>query len=135
MPSVIYSYTRIPTDEGVVFRPLIPIKIIHQDIEFPFIGLIDSGADECSFPSVVGETLGHDIKKGKPREFGGVGGKVMAYLHRNIIQVEDKKFMCDLYFSDEWNKWGFGLLGQHGFFTHFKVYFNYESKLFRLEYK
>lgn len=57
MKVVTYSYTRIPTDEGIIYRPIIPIKVIHQKIEFPFLELIDSGADECSFPGVVGETL------------------------------------------------------------------------------
>lgn len=135
MLSVTYPYTRIPTDKGIVYRPIIPIKVIHQEVEFPILGLIDSGADECSFPAVVGEALGHNIKKGKPREFGGVGGKVTAYLHQNILQVENRQFRCDIYFSEKWNNWGFGLLGQHGFFTHFNIFFDYKRRIFKLEYE
>lgn len=35
MPSVIYSYTKLPTDEGIIYRPIIPVKIVHKEMEFP----------------------------------------------------------------------------------------------------
>ncbi|MBU1615976.1 retropepsin-like domain-containing protein [bacterium] len=99
----------------------------------PFLGLIDSGANDCCFPGSIARDLGHDLEKGKERIFEGVGGEVKTYLHQNYIQIQDVRIRGDLYFSDEWNDWGFGLLGRHGFFTHFKVIFDYRRKIFTIE--
>ncbi|MEK9149469.1 MAG: hypothetical protein AAB267_05425 [Candidatus Desantisbacteria bacterium] len=134
-PSFIYEFTPYLIDsetKEIVYRPILPVIIIHQGIETLTLGLIDSGADECSFPGRIGREIGHKIEKGRPRVFGGVGGTVTAYLHQNYIRVQDVEIRCDMYFSDEWNDWGFGLLGRHGFFTHFKILFDYPHKRFRL---
>lgn len=131
--SLIYEFAPCFVEEGeTIYRPILPVAIVHNKIEILTFGLVDSGADECSFPGSIGRDLGHNIEKGKQRDFMGVGGKVTAYLHQNYIQIQDIRIRCDTYFSDEWNDWSFGLLGRHGFFTHFKVLFDYPNKRFTI---
>ena len=108
--SCTYQFTPCQTkDGGITYLPLIRLTIIHKGIKMPFLGLIDSGANDCCFPGSIARDLGHDLEKGKERIFEGVGGEVKTYLHQNYIQIQDVRIRGDLYFSDEWNDWGFGL--------------------------
>lgn len=61
-----------------VYRPVIPIKLGRG---ITFDALVDSGADECTFPGWIAKTLGHNLYKGKQKIFSGIGGSVLAYLH------------------------------------------------------
>jgi hypothetical protein len=69
-------------------RPVIPIKLKHGDTSIGYEVLVDSGADLCIFDAEIGEALGLDMKKGRPREVFGVGGKASVYyLHKVEIEV------------------------------------------------
>jgi len=47
-----------------------------------FMCLVDSGADYCYFPALVGEALDIDVKGGKKRESKGITGTPFtAYFH------------------------------------------------------
>jgi len=118
----------ISKEVGEAFRPVIPVRLIHQNKSCRFLGLIDSGADECTFPGVIAEFLGHDLAKGKARIFTGIGGAVVSYLHQTELEINGIRFRTNIYYSNEWNKMGFGLLGQAGFFTHFKVMLDHQNK-------
>ncbi|RJP54978.1 MAG: hypothetical protein C4549_09060 [Deltaproteobacteria bacterium] len=63
-----------------VYRPVIPIKLFLDNRVITFDSLVDSGADECTFPAWIAKTLGHDVYKGKQKIFSGIGGSVLAYL-------------------------------------------------------
>ena len=56
------------------YRPVIPIKLSHGKKTITFDGLIDSGADKCTFPGWIAKTLGHNVYKGKKKIFSGIGG-------------------------------------------------------------
>ena len=49
-----------------VDRPALETRIEYQGAIFPlsFFSIIDSGADSCVFPSLVGKRIGIDIKTG-----------------------------------------------------------------------
>lgn len=67
--SLIYEFTPCFVEEGeTIYRPILPVAIVHNKIEILTFGLVDSGADECSFPGSIGRDLGHNIEKGKQRE-------------------------------------------------------------------
>jgi len=68
-----------------VYRPVIPIKLFSGKSEIIFDALIDSGADECTFPGRIAKTLGHSVYSGKSRIFSGIGGSVLAYLHKTHL--------------------------------------------------
>jgi predicted aspartyl protease len=111
-----------------VYRPVIPIKLFLDDRVITFDALIDSGADECTFPGWIAKTLGHNVYEGKQKIFSGIGGSVLAYLHKTQLRLNGIEFVADVYYSHEWDDMPFGLLGQAGFFSHFEVYFNYKEK-------
>lgn len=104
------------------------MRLAYQGKAYTFLGLIDSGADECTFPGAIAEFLGHNLAKGKARVFTGIGGAVVSYLHQTEIEAAGIRFRTNIYYSNEWNKMGFGLLGQAGFFTHFKITLDHRNK-------
>ena len=120
--------------EQYVYRPVIPIKLFLDNKVVTFDALIDSGADECTFPAWIAKTLGHNIYKGKQKIFSGIGGSVLAYLHKTFLKLNGIEFVADVYYSHEWDDMPFGLLGQAGFFSHFDVHFNYKEKEILLKY-
>lgn len=113
---------------GEAYRPIIPVRLIHQNISCKFLGLIDSGADECTFPGTIATFLGHNLEKGKAKIFTGIGGSVVAYLHQTDLEINGICFRTNVYYASEWNNMGFGLLGQAGFFSHFKIFLDYQKK-------
>lgn len=112
-----------------VYRPVIPVRLAMGQKVIIFDGLIDSGADECTFPAWILKTLGHDLYNGEKKIFKGIGGSVLAYLHKTHLEINGHKFWTDVYYSHEWDDMPFGLLGQNGFFIHLNVSFNYKEKM------
>ncbi|MFH1318531.1 MAG: hypothetical protein ABIH71_05905 [Candidatus Omnitrophota bacterium] len=119
--------------EQYVYRPVIAIRLSLGKEVVMFDGLVDSGADECTFPAWIAKTLGHDVYKGKKKIFSGIGGSVLAYLHKTHLKLNGIEFVADVYYSYEWDDMPFGLLGQAGFFSHFEVRFNYKEKFILLK--
>ena len=73
---------------GSVLRPVIEITLKNKTNSVRYEVLVDSGADLCLFDEEIGEAIGIDIKKGKPQEVFGVGGKTsIYYLHPITIEV------------------------------------------------
>ena len=97
-----------------------------------FWALIDSGATVSIFKAEVAETLGISIENGKEIWLGGVGGHIKGYLHQVKIEAAGKKFVCPVVFSREYFV-SFNLLGRQEFFKRFKIVFEEEKNLLRLE--
>ena len=116
-----------------VYRPVVPIKLSLGKRQITFDGLVDSGADESTFPAWIAKTLGHNIYKGKKKIFSGIGGSVLAYQHKTHLRLNGIEFVANVYYSHEWNDMPFGLLGQASFFSHFMVNFNYKEKFILLK--
>lgn len=116
-----------------VYRPVIPVKLSLDKNEVTFDGLVDSGADESTFPAWIAKTLGHDVYRGKKKIFSGIGGSVLAYQHKTRLILSGIEFVADVYYSHEWDDMPFGLLGQASFFSHFAVNFNYKEKFILLK--
>lgn len=121
-----------------VFRPIIPIKLKHGGREIGYHVLVDSGADICLFHAEIGEAIGMDISSGKRREVFGVGGKASVYYqHRIAIEVGGWEYEIEAGFLP--NVGGrivpYGIVGQIGFFEHFKVVFDKTSNEIELKRK
>ena len=117
-------------------RPVIPIKLKNKDLEIGYEVLVDSGADLCIFDAQVGEAIGIDIKKGKPQEVFGVGGKAsIYYLHKVTIEVGGWSYEIKAGFMP--NVAGrvmpYGIVGQNGFFDNFVVKFDLLKELVDLK--
>lgn len=111
-----------------VFRPTIPIVVVYRGkSSWDLQALVDSGSDRNLFPAQIGEYVGLDIKKGKPRPIRGIGDHdVIAYTHRLKILAAGKTFDAEVDFSYEQKA---PLLGRFGFFNFFKeVSFNEKAK-------
>ena len=136
-----FPYTKVPVSDvygkkiGETYRPIVPLALFHGSKQLKVLALVDTGADECLFPGEFARLLGHDLTKGKPRTFAGIGGAITGYLHQTDVKLGLFKLRVNIYYSDDWNKWGFGLLGQNGFLTRFDAFFSRRDKEFSITLK
>jgi hypothetical protein len=112
-----------PTRKNIL-RPVIPIRLVHEDESCGYHALVDSGADYCIFHAEIGELIGLNIKTGKKLHVSGIGGeKAGAYFHTIIMEVGGWKYKCYAGFSYKIETMPYGILGQSGFFNLFIVNF------------
>ena len=142
-------YTEIPVpvceafpDEKIKFIPTLLTTLEHQGMVSPFFfrSIVDSGADNCIFPSIYGRRLNIQIEAGKKYPYLGAAGSGLAYFHhvKVWIEVEKKPYFFEGYcgFADALNEVGLGLLGRHGFFDLFhSAAFKQDNKSVELELK
>ncbi len=110
-----------------VLRPVIPIKLKLKHQEIGYHVLVDSGADFCLFDAEIGEAIGIEVTKGKPREVFGVGGKAsIYYIHKVKIDVGGWCYDIEAGFmpSVAGKVMRYGLVGQKGFFENFVIRFD-----------
>ena len=112
-----------------VWRPVIPVKIVHKDKEFGYLALVDSGADFCIFHASIGELLGLSIKSGKTSPLYGVtSGKGEVFYHQLELEVGGWKIKSKVGFSYDLS-YPLGILGQKGFFEFFSIVFDFKKKI------
>lgn len=112
------------TDSTELLKPIIPIGLLFNRRLIRYESLIDSGADFNIFNAEVGELLGIDIRSGKKVKFSGIAGNPFeVYLHNLILEIGGWQYKIVAGFSYEISPYGFGILGQKGFFNLFRVKF------------
>jgi len=135
-------YTKILTkpsealpERVVILRPMLSVWLSHGDKKIHTLALLDSGADDCLFPALLGREIGLNVEEGKKQFFSGVGsaGNV-SYFHKVKIAFKLNEhpfeFECHAGFSTAMDLVKFGLLGRYGFFDLFKrVSFDSENLL------
>ena len=117
-------------------RPVIEIKLKSNSESLRYEVLVDSGADLCVFNSEIGEAIGIDVKKGKPREVFGVGGKASVYyLHPVKIDVGGWEYEIQADFMSDvaGRAVPYGIVGQKGFFENFVVRFDMKKEEIELK--
>lgn len=108
-----------------ILRPVIPIEIIHKGISVPYEVLVDSGADFCIFDAQIADILGINVKEGKKMEVAGITGVIEPYyVHPVTIKVGGWPFDIQAGFLPGIAKFGYGVVGQKGFFDIFIVKFD-----------
>lgn len=108
-----------------LLRPVIPIEILHKDIAVPYEVLVDSGADICIFDAQIAEILGISLKAGKEKKVAGLTGiNESYYLHPVTISVGGWKYKIEAGFLPSIGTFGYGVVGQRGFFDIFVVKFD-----------
>jgi len=108
-----------------ILRPVIPIEIIYNDKSVPYEVLIDSGADFCIFDAQIGEILGIPIEEGEKFEVAGITGeKEPIYFHSLEIKVGGWVYKIKAAFLRKIGPYGYGVVGQRGFFDKFIVKFD-----------
>lgn len=110
-------------------RPIIPISISHNGKTVRCEALVDSGADMCAFDADIAEALDIRVENGRVGGFGGVmGGSRPIYYHPVTVSVGGWPYTIEAGFSRDIASYGHGFLGQHGFFDHFIVQFNFAKE-------
>lgn len=131
-----FPYKKIPiVDPKVqeishVFRPIIPVTLSFKGNSVGYEVLIDSGADECIFDTEIARILHLPLNEEKEKSFGGIsGGEIKAYRQGIEMGVGGVSFVTEVYFSPNLSRMGYGILGQKGFFDHFRVRFIYTKRI------
>ena len=90
------------------------------------------GSIRCDRSYEVALALGIEIEKGESRVYGGIGGVVKGYMHKVVLRVmnDAREFTisCGVLPLPAFD----GLLGQKGFFDHYKVVFEKYKKTFEI---
>ncbi len=108
-----------------ILRPVIPIEIVHKDIAVPYEVLVDSGADICIFDAQIADILGINLKTGKKQRVAGLTGATeFYYLHPVAISVGGWEYKIEAGFLPNIGRFGYGVVGQKGFFDIFVVKFD-----------
>src|SRR3989338_3776121 len=110
---------------GGILRPVIPIALVHNGIEVPYEVLVDSGADVCIFDAQIADILGIDITQGERYEVAGVTGVCEPYyVFPLTLRIADKMYTFRAGFLSGMGRFGYGVVGQKGFFDNFIVKFD-----------
>lgn len=109
-----------------IYRPILPVIIIHGKKFVGYEALVDSGADYNIFHSRIAEILGISLTKGHKRRILGIGNQELrGYEHDVTIKIAGREYVSKVIFSNKIPPNSFGILGNQGFFDHFKVTFKY----------
>lgn len=115
-------------DSGFI-RPIIPVTLTINGRKIPYEALVDSGADICIFDAQLAELAGLDITTGTERSVAGITGQAeRQYLHPIRINVGGWEHQVEAGFLPNIGQYGYGVLGQKGFFEFFKVTFNFSKE-------
>jgi len=120
-----------------LYRPVIPIHVFSPDLKYKFrhYALLDTGADYNLFHAGLLDVLNVDyLENGKRQDMLGIEGKGMAtYFHEVIIEIGPWQYKTYTAFTDYGmvsspDQMSYGILGQVGFFEHFKVAFDFKKR-------
>ena len=119
-------------------RPVIDLKVKFANKEIRYHALVDSGADFCLFHAEVAEVLGINVNKGKKGIVTGVGGKSSQYfIHKVTVEIGGWDYIINVGFLPTigGRSAPYGIVGQDGFFKHFKVIFDRSNEEIELKNK
>jgi predicted aspartyl protease len=113
-------------------RPYLQVKVVnpHSGNELIVYGLIDTGADECAFPSGYATLLGHDLQKGPVKHINTGNGQTLAYGH--MIRIEVAGVVTENVMLDFMPNLNVPLLGVRSFLSRFVLTIDYPRLMFSL---
>lgn len=110
---------------STILRPVIPIEVTYKSVTVPYEVLVDSGADICIFDAQITEVLNLDLKHGKEQKVAGITGKAEPYyIHQVTVKVGGWEYQTEAGFLPSVGQFGYGVVGQKGFFDIFIVKFD-----------
>lgn len=117
-------------------RPVVPVRLDCAGKVWATYAIVDSGADQCLFPSFIVGLLGLNVQTARVSTFQGAGSvnQVSVFFDDIGVSVGNvPRFSTTVAFSAAMDQCGLGLLGQNGFFDRFKVDFDLPKKFFYVE--
>ena len=129
-----FRYDTRYTEHGFEMAPRVPVVFQNplNKREIPIFCLVDSGASEILIAIEVALALGIDIERGEPRIYGGIGGEIKGYVHAITMRLMNDRHEfaveCGVLPLPAYD----GLLGQRGFFDHYKVTFEKYKETFEI---
>jgi len=131
-----FAYTDLPVKSlpsssrsRLISRPIIPLIILYKDKFVQYQALLDTGADYNVFHADIAVYLGINLTKGRCIKITGIGGdSIKGYEHKVDIKVGHKRICTTIVFSRQIPNNAIAVLGNQGFFNHFIVEFDYNSK-------
>ena len=117
-----FPYKKLGPD---VLRPVIPIEILYGDTSIRYEVLVDSGADFNIVPAELGDILGIEVESGQQNIVNGItSGGLPYFIHSVTIRVGGLSYEVEVGFMPDMPPFGYGVVGQRGFFDLFKVTFD-----------
>lgn len=112
-------FLELPGEVPPITRPAAKVRV--EGFEQPLVCLLDSGALAIRMGSWVADSAGISLV-GAPRAPVTVGGVVaVGRCVETSLWLGPYTWRAPVWFCDRWESFGFGLLGQQGFFSHFAV--------------
>ena len=142
MPAFSANYTLVPVQPSEAFpkristnRPYLRVTLLNGTRDFSCYAIVDSGADDCMFPSVFAAQIGLELTSGRPYRFSGAGsrGQLAYFFDLEVEIVGVLKYRMPIGFTQAMDASRVGLLGQNGFFDRFNVSFLLRERKFVLE--
>lgn len=116
---------------GSAYFPVIPLIFLIGENRIRSYALVDSGANISVFGEETAKALEIQIEKGEKTILGGVGGRIVGYIHTLRVRTAGRDFSCPIVFSREYRV-SFNLLGREGFFEQFLITFDERRRAVRL---
>lgn len=129
---LVKDYPFVKARSGDIARPYLPITIINPENqkEINVFALIDTGADECAFPSSFALPLEHNLQSGYQKKISTGNGVTIAYSHTVCIKTFD--FMTEEVLIDFMPNLHIPLLGVKNFLGNFILNIDYPNKKFSI---
>lgn len=127
-----YPYTALPGIIGNIYKPWIRVVMDNKNnhkITSPVIALIDSGADVCFCSKDIGIWLGIKFKDKKIYSFTAANRTTFECIKETVsLLVCERSYNCSFYFTENLPPETPIILGQIGFFDHFRISFDLKNK-------
>ncbi|TSC72871.1 MAG: hypothetical protein G01um101438_270 [Parcubacteria group bacterium Gr01-1014_38] len=112
--------------DGVVYRPMVPLRVVSGMSDTTIVGLVDTGADETVLPDFLIGALGIDVDPRRAGVFRGVGGQPVQGIFGDVtLELEQGR---------QAHRWDatvafisgptVAILGRHGFLDRFRATFD-----------
>lgn len=122
-----YPYVVLPGPKPV-YKPWIRVMLGYEKthkVTHGVVALVDSGADVCFCTLVIELWLGIRSRQSAVEEFIAANRTTLtAYREVIVLLACGKKYNCPFYFTKDLPRETPIILGQIGFFDHFKITFD-----------
>ncbi len=116
-----------------IIRPIIEVILKSETGVGIFPSLIDSGADYCIFSLDTAKLLGIQLKSKNKITISGIGrDSVKGYWGELELRIAGKTYTARVIFAAI-SDYGFGILGQVGFFDHFDIKLSHSKQVIEME--